>query len=544
MQTFSGPNLVPFDFKFMSDDRAVVPAVPLKTANLQFTLVRPATYVFIKIAVGAGYVYDSIAMLVTEPWGSAMCSTNCTSPGASPCLNGGTCNTLLGSCTCPLGSSFFGDRCQFGCAASKTFANYSVEFDDGTRRVSDAVDLLPANVFTNCLFKFVSTYKLVDGLHISFVEFNIDPNNPLRLTDASGGVTTLKGSSIPQDIILPGANFTMQYTSGFFQPTFGFKVRVHSLGCPAGSFINQTIDFNGAYSAACQTCPVGTFSSTRDSHACEPCRPGSYGSETGMSSCTMTSFGQYQDVVGQTSPKLCPPGSVAGDVGAAACVPCLPGFAAPERGMRACTRCNQSSYSDQAGSSECTLCPPFTASVAVGADALEWCECAREYYHQDGLKGVACQPCPVGALCEGGSETRPKALPGYWMSKSNPYTLYRCVTAASCPGGPPESCSDGRTGHLCSTCPSGSAIAGSGCTKCGASSKALLPIILLVSIGLLTILYKTANSNDPDNLRATIGLGTVCGLALQVCAAQSCYLLELFGLVWFGFLFFAPISVD
>ena len=116
--------------------------------------------------------------------------------------------------------------------------------------------------------------------------------------------------------------------------------------------------------------------------------------------CAEGFFNEREDLC-----KPCPPGSFnnGGDPGEHICFKCedLPG----------------SYYQPLAGSTSCAQCPMNTENVfgSHGVNVSD-CMCKPDFWSPIGEAGVACEPCPLGAMCEGALQ-QPVTKDGFWVDR-------------------------------------------------------------------------------------------------------------------------------
>ncbi len=104
--------------------------------------------------------------------------------------------------------------------------------------------------------------------------------------------------------------------------------------CSASVFINIfyfancfsfIISITPLHRCRCQSCPVGTFSTTLGASPCVACSPGSYtNTAVGSSSCTQCPSGRYVSAAGSGPCVQCTAGKYS-TTGASACGECLAG---------------------------------------------------------------------------------------------------------------------------------------------------------------------------------------------------------------------------
>ena len=128
------------------------------------------------------------------------------------------------------------------------------------------------------------------------------------------------------------------------------------------------------------------------------------------------------------------------------CLPCQPGQASHKTDAEHCDRCPLGEWTNLTAQSECSMCPAGTTTQMRGAHCIEECKCKVGYFNAAGETGVACDPCPVGALCPGGTEL-PIPLQGYWANETRRSEIYACDDASVCTGGNGNACRQGHTGR-------------------------------------------------------------------------------------------------
>ena len=556
------PDGFAYDFKFLSNDRHLIPDVGIGEAILDFDFVDPGAYGSAYVAVGSGYTNLGSFGLIVLPFGPP-CHPPCDL--ANPldaCSGRGLCvapGNVTAAATCVCNPSYFGPACEFGCTSENRTSLGGVIVDGSG-------PLYPATGLASCRWTVTppsgSSYNQASsdpptGYRIIFRALDIDPNSPLlfEAVDDAGSPTTppppiaISRTAIPTPFDVP-APFSLTFKENFFQVQNGFELVYFALGCPAGSFVDLSPSEAPEYGEpVCSPCPPGTFTDAPDSLECTPCRPGTVAPSEGTAECTPCSLGTFQSDPAGLVCLPCPVGTSAPSPGSSECVACKLGFYGPEEALSSCIRCPFSGYANSTGSVQCSPCPPFTAVPYLAAQSITECACSQGAYHPnasiadaltpiDGppsgsllfaATGERCLPCPRGASCNGGL-TPPVPLPGFWASQSNPSLFLQCIESVHCPGGDYSTCSGIREGFLCSKCPSGYTISGLNCARCSPLRTAAVPIGIALGFVLLIFLYRIANINENDNLQSTLGLGTALGLYLQY--LQFATLFRKFAISW------------
>ena len=237
----------------------------------------------------------------------------------------------------------------------------------------------------------------------------------------------------------------------------------------------------------CETCPDGTYKQEKgDALGCEPCPAGaaSRAGSTTPDECT------------------CPDGTVLlGD----ACV-CTEGYyGSGEDGT--CTECPLGFFKEAEGDSlACTPCEDLlgtgASTLQVAAFSRDSCVCRSAFYRDDNGQ---CQPCPVGASCNGGPLQSIRLEPGYWRFKEDSSRLHKCELQRGehiCQGsagsadplvaGPAqhgeELCREGHTGVLCWECKENFGKRLGICRTCGSTSGVVAMAFVYTVIGVLVLL--------------------------------------------------------
>ncbi|KNC48480.1 uncharacterized protein AMSG_04928 [Thecamonas trahens ATCC 50062] len=161
---------------------------------------------------------------------------------------------------------------------------------------------------------------------------------------------------------------------------------------------------------------------------------------------------------------------------------CPPGeFAKTEFGP--CEPClldvYRSANDDQAA---CVPCPVGSGTSFARVALIANCTCKVGFYNLVGV-GLPCARCPVGAVCDGGTEA-PYAAPGYFPASAE--LFLECKADRSlCPGGRGVQCAAGHRGRLCADCHSGWYRIRNKCHQCEGGLTMLFVLVLLISIVVL-----------------------------------------------------------
>lgn len=192
------------------------------------------------------------------------------------------------------------------------------------------------------------------------------------------------------------------------------------------------------------------------------------------------------------------------------CEPCPLGTHAQAAGTPTCARCGKG-FANVSGLAECHLCPSLTYRPAgsLGVSVTE-CVCETGSYAKLG-PGERCEPCPSGAVCNGGHETPyPKA--GFWGDKGcvqlggdvdcPDWDMFiECNPASNCRGGRDFECADGRTGRMClSTAEGWFNVGRLNYLECSAGGMTSLAGILLVVLCWVLMLWATGAVPALDSL--------------------------------------------
>jgi hypothetical protein len=237
----------------------------------------------------------------------------------------------------------------------------------------------------------------------------------------------------------------------------------------------------------CGECPNGTYKDEKgDALGCDPC-PAGAASRTGSTTRDQCS---------------CPDGTVLLDD---ACV-CTKGFyGSGDDGT--CIECPLGYFKDAEGDSlACTPCEDLlgtgASTLQVAATTQDSCVCRSAFYRGDDGQ---CQPCPMGASCNGGPLQSIRLEPGYWRFKEDSSRLHKCelqrgehICQGSAGSADPhgaglaqhgeELCREGHTGVLCWECKEDFGKRLGICRSCGSTSGVVAMAFVYTVIGVLVLL--------------------------------------------------------
>jgi hypothetical protein len=131
----------------------------------------------------------------------------------------------------------------------------------------------------------------------------------------------------------------------------------------------------------------------------------------------------------------------------AQCKQCPPGTYKPSSGLYECIDCDVDTYSEFSGSVLCDKCSRNTTNDKKGSSSHQDCVCDVGYYlnpifDQHSNSDEKCIRCPSGGICNELNTTIPKAMVGFWNSKTDYHNFYNCIPSISCGGGAAENCSN------------------------------------------------------------------------------------------------------
>ena len=385
-------------------------------------------------------------------------------------------------CICDTG--FYGQFCERGCAPSTTYQEYGRNFSHNARgelsyRNNEACSFIITPDFNAASIFLVfetDTEAQFDTLSI-YSGTTADPDNLVGL---------ISGKTTSQQMIVPGDEALVVWSTDASNAKNGWKGYYFSLGCPSGSFI-RNIPESATEETECVPCPAGFYSDDSDEEACIPCPAGTYAPSTGHSSCLTCSSGyDTKGVSGATACSICPAGTFSPTMGTPQCELCPLGMYADDEGFTECLSCDTSQYSSVAGSVICLSCADNTVAPYQRATSRDDCDCKVGYYDKTlfsedgGVNATSreCVPCPEGGSCLGGRNP-PYAQTKYWYSDSDPETFYACMLDVNCPGGVAQACADGYAGRVCGSCDDDYSKNNKGeCIKCSGTDSWRFPIFV------------------------------------------------------------------
>jgi len=259
--------------------------------------------------------------------------------------------------------------------------------------------------------------------------------------------------------------------------------------CPSGRFSAELTDSNGT-TFFCKPCAAGTSQASGAALRCDPCAKG-----------------EYQDEEGQSS----------------------------------CKRCNQGQYQSFEGQKQCIACPNDTTTLGFSSKNLLDCGCRNHKINiaPEGSGLFDCLPCSDGLNCQFPStiqnlmdgpedQTFATIKSGYFSTKDDPTSLYRCEPASYCPGGKPGECTGGLTGVPCAICPVGQTWSDTKCVDCNGAAWAW-PGVLVAMVAVFLSYYV---GNAKVRPRATpMKLAAIAsGLAVNV--LQTIAIMGMMTAVW------------
>lgn len=273
------------------------------------------------------------------------------------------------------------------------------------------------------------------------------------------------------------------------------------VNCTAGTYMLPT--------GVCQWCPPGKFSNTTDQTQCLLCPRGA--SSSGRAKVC----------------EKCEVGKAASEPQSETCEDCAVGSYAKSLGQSTCVLCEKGRYSGVKAAQDCTSCNGNLVTADLGSSVTEHCICAKGTFaashHLSVFGNTTCQRCGEGLDCDtdwplswnAQGNPAPLLSKGYYSLSSDPFSTYRCRTDVDCPGGPPESCDDGRTGLVCSICEhDGYFLDGSVCKKCPPYLKLTMLFGVLVAFLLCTVAYYAANGRLAVNADNPVAFFLFLGLVV------------------------------
>jgi len=304
--------------------------------------------------------------------------------------------------------------------------------------------------------------------------------------------------------------------------------RCHIPTCNPGYYFSMgtkacAVCVQGTYSAGgsiteCSACPAG-FHCALGTAIPQSCQPGFYSLE-GAQECS-----------------ACVPGRYAGQPGSSLCSDCPMGEYNNETAKKACDFCPLGTYMDHEGASVCVSCSealPRSTTQMMRATNVSACVCEADTWR--GEFDDRCTECPRGVDCSGADSDR-AVLPGFYAMDedfSKPFQgVWKCLVPEMCPGGPAESCANGRENLACATCPIGMYGApGEDCQPCQGDKKVIVWCLWVAAIiGCITAYYCM---NSPLTAKATTLLTTSCAFGVTITTIQSLGIFSLLNLPWPG----------
>ncbi|CAK9090465.1 M protein [Durusdinium trenchii] len=207
----------------------------------------------------------------------------------------------------------------------------------------------------------------------------------------------------------------------------------------------------------------------------------------------------------------CPAGEHRISYAGVGCLQCLPGYYKSGVGPALfCDPCELGFYMGLTGAGACTPCPPHETTQNTSSREIAACDCAENYFRRNSSvdwtlasnHGV-CEPCPYGAICEGGS-VLPYSAPGFWTPDR--LVFWSCFPDFACLQGnadDPNLCQEGRVPHgrRCGRCAAQTYVHLSECRLCGLADRVLAwvgPFLvpLLTVLIFLPLLIRLLRSND------------------------------------------------
>ncbi|CAE8635921.1 unnamed protein product [Polarella glacialis] len=255
----------------------------------------------------------------------------------------------------------------------------------------------------------------------------------------------------------------------------------------------QTVPYTNQFGTAkvkysCAPCAKGRYKQGNDAaNSCQLCEPGFFAPVSGQSHCKFCSPGKFSSAE-STYCTDCPVNTAASMPGQGLCDVCSPGLHTFQTGSTSCEHCPVGTYRS-AQNVSCQQCPHTMTTAFQGATSPNYCVCAGSLYLEVVTEmgdDTPCASCPSGMSCalssdmanyaanyalgfSPGSETSkpyPLLLPGFFSTREEPLSVFKCSVKGSCPGGVPGSCSGGLVGLACCHCPQGYFIQDGSCQTC------------------------------------------------------------------------------
>lgn len=344
--------------------------------------------------------------------------------------------------------------------------------------------------------------------NVGYVAVNANLRNKMEQRIAEKGNAQADYVPVPPDICYNGTELKEEaYTNQFGNP----KVRY-----------------------SCEDCQPGSYKQLNTPTTCNQCQPGSVTSEPGQSACSFCLPGSYA-LQGSTSCTDCPKNTAAAAPGAGSCDACGAGFQTETMGSSTCTRCGLGTYRT-VNDNECIRCPPGLTTAFMAAEKLADCVCdAGSYKTNNGN----CAACPEGMTCPVGSDISnywdpnisytvdtpyPQLLPGFYATRQDPLSVYKCKEEEVCIGGDPESCQGGLVDLVCSRCPNGQERKDGACASCEDSGGPLY-LLFLGMLGVIGIIMMHVLTNWPlvKGNRTVMTAVYFCGMAATVVLTFGVY---------------------
>ncbi|KNC54518.1 uncharacterized protein AMSG_12348 [Thecamonas trahens ATCC 50062] len=165
------------------------------------------------------------------------------------------------------------------------------------------------------------------------------------------------------------------------------------------------------------------------------------------------------------------------------CSECSEGTFSDEISLKGCMACPIGAFNLNKGATSCESCPDNAFRRAesknvTAAGRSVPCVCKIGYYALNGATNVACQACPVGGVCAGGTNG-PVAMPGFYPVGDGQFE--ECRLRDVCRGGDPPQCAAGHEGALCGVCARGYHTDKRGvCAKCPSGAPVVLSAVIVV----------------------------------------------------------------
>ncbi|KAL0483241.1 hypothetical protein AKO1_011551, partial [Acrasis kona] len=182
------------------------------------------------------------------------------------------------------------------------------------------------------------------------------------------------------------------------------------------------------------------------------------------------------------------------------CVACERGTFKPIEGTFNCLSCLNDTYQSMSAQLSCNKCPLRTVSNPRSKSYFD-CMCTPGFYYLGGDVNQPCAPCIDGAICDEYNMTIPKALPGFWHTKADPFNYVACFPSVACPGGGFDQCALGynNLSRVCGECERGYYKWQNACRQCteGAWYKLLLAVF---GLAVITIIFFGISSTKVTHL--------------------------------------------